>query len=48
MRPEIVNRFSNILDYNPIFLDVAIKIGKKIFEKRKEDIKKHHGGRNSI
>ena len=43
MRPEIVNRFSNILDYNPIFLDVAIKIGKKIFEKRKEDIKKHHG-----
>lgn len=38
MRPEIVNRFSKILDFNPIYLDVALEIGKKMFAKSQKDI----------
>ncbi len=43
IRPEIVNRIGTVLDYNPIFMDVAIQISRNIFNKRKQEIYNNHG-----
>ena len=43
MRPEMVNRFGKILDFNYIDVDAAIKIADKLFAKRCEEMLSEKG-----